>query len=255
MKLSPVFLRVLVSLLFFLPAGCRQKPRPAGRVVKAVPVHANTIRPVVTAGQTRKVPARKQHYTQRELKRFMQALDRRFEKKVPGAPVLVMGYGMEKDGIHVILIYNSPRNRALFKKYYMDGDFLIFEGTRSPGKVTVRAVSDTLGVHLVLADKTVARESRKMQVTLVNDGQRKITCGDYYIIAFEDERGIWRELPRHSLTNDIAYIVSPGERHVCKGTWQPDAFMPPVGHYRFYYRVRVDDERKEIWLMTEFEMR
>ena len=82
----------------------------------------------------------------------------------------------------------------------------------------------------------------------------EIESGDPYWITYEDQHGVWRTLPIHTVFNSIAYSIQPGKQFLFKANLNPNVLPNRPGRYRFFYEVELMDKRQKITLMTEFRL-
>ena len=85
-------------------------------------------------------------------------------------------------------------------------------------------------------------------------GRVWIESGDPYRITYEDQHGVWRTLPIHTVFNSIAYSIQPGKQFLFKANLNPNVLPNRPGRYRFFYEVELMDKKQKITLMTEFRL-
>ena len=122
----------------------------------------------------------------------------------------ITGWGMGSHSITVTFILNSPEARKAFRKKIIDSTAVIFEGPTAPSRNDCVGVSDTLGICLLSDYPVYSTKATQVTFTLVNQSNTILECGDYYFITYEDEKGVWRNLPIHNTFFDIAYAIQPG---------------------------------------------
>ena len=111
-------------------------------------------------------------------------------------------------------------------------------------------INDTLGVYL--RPEYTVYHSQEMVSLHHNNSGTTVMSGDPYFITYEDELGIWRELPANNNFHSIGYCILDKKSHEIKARLYPEVFPNKPGRYRFHYEVRVDGER--IKMMTEFQL-
>lgn len=210
-----------------------QRPKAAAR--DSLPAAATGPKPKATA---------------KELNKVMDEMDRRLMKGTPANSVITF-YGMGEHDIQVNLIFDSPRNRALVRKYLSASPLLTFSGPKEPDPVTYEAHKDTMGVTLRMEQEMYPRSIRKISARLLNNSQDTITCGYHTDLAFLDAKGIWRALPMRRLWDDVAIILPPGQSFTTTSL-QPKAYATPPGRYRYYCPFYL--RHQKIWLMAEFNI-
>lgn len=191
------------------------------------------------------------HYSHKELERAMTAMERKWLKGTPANGV-VSGFGLQENNISVSLIFDSPKNRALVRKYLMDAPFITFEGEKKPRRISISALTDTMHICLESGKKVYPHHVETVSARLYNGSKDSIIVGMETDLAFLDARGVWRALPMHRAWTDIAIIIPPGQTHVTTTNLSPEAFPTPSGRYRYYYPIYLKGNK--IWLMTEFRV-
>lgn len=187
----------------------------------------------------------------KELNRVMDEMDRHLLAGTP-ANRLITFYGMGEHDIEVNLIFDSPRNRALVRRYLSASPLITFSGPTEPEPVTYEAHKDTLGITLRMEQEMYPRHIKRVSARLFNNSRDTITCGYETDLAFLDTKGTWRALPMRRIWNDVAIILPPGASWTPTTTLQPEAYPTPPGRYRFYCPFNL--RRQRIWLMTEFNI-
>ena len=161
---------------------------------------------------------------------------------------------MGSHSITVTFILNSPEARKAFRKKIIDSPVVIFEGPTAPSRNDCVGVSDTLGICLLSDYPVYSTKATQVTFTLVNQSNTILECGDYYFITYEDEKGVWRNLPIHNTFFDIAYAIQPGGKKQLSGDLYPEVHANKSGRYRFFYEVTLLDSDKTITLMAEFRL-
>jgi hypothetical protein len=191
------------------------------------------------------------HYSHKELERAMTAMERKWLKGTPANGV-VSGFGLRENDISVSLIFDSPKNRALVRKYLIDAPFITFEGEKKPRRISISALTDTMHISLESGKKVYPHHVETVSARLYNGSKDSIIVGKESDLAFLDAHGVWRALPMHRAWTDIAIIIPPGQTHVTTTNLSPEAFPTPSGRYRYYYPIYLKGNK--IWLMTAFRV-
>ena len=79
-----------------------------------------------------------------------------------------------------------------------------------------------------------------------------IECGERYYVTFEDEKGIWWELPMNTAFVSIAYVIQDKREREMRASLYPDVHPNKAGRYRYFYEVTIN--RKPVLMMAEFRL-
>ncbi|WP_302460257.1 energy transducer TonB [Parabacteroides johnsonii] len=198
------------------------------------------------------------NYSQQQLKTILDELrlryDRLTDKKLKSN---MCSWGMGLRYITVRFILNTPEARQAFREKLMDSPAIRFEGPEQPivnGRI---GVTDTLGISLHPEYSVYSTDSFTASFVLLNQGNKKLLCGEHYFMTYKDENGIWRELPINDATIDIGYVVFPGGHKLFTARLYPDIHTNTPGRYRFFYEVMLDagtTSSRHILMMTEFRL-
>ena len=115
-------------------------------------------------------------------------------------------------------------------------------------------VSDTLGISLRPEYPVYSTQTSKASFVLINQSNRNIMCGEEYCITYEDEQGIWRELPTDNFFFSVGYLVQPGEYRIRTASLYPEVHPNKPGRYRLLYHLTILDTHTRIQMMTEFRL-
>lgn len=109
-------------------------------------------------------------------------------------------------------------------------------------------INDTLG--LSLHPEYPVYSTRQKQVTFVlhNNSGTEINFGGYYDYTYEDEKGIWREVPMQLVVFDVETVLFQGNTHY----YNADLFRHIPGRYRFFLTIR--RYNRKYTLMAEFQL-
>lgn len=164
----------------------------------------------------------------------------------------VTGYSVGLRHVEINLIVNTPERRKEFREKIMDSPAFLFTGVEKPAINEKVGVSHANGIYIRPEFPVYSTGAKEVTFILNNHSGEDLTCGEYYFITFEDEKGIWRELPINATFFDLAYGIQD------KGEWTRIAFLHPdvhpnkPGRYRYFYQVTLDGS--PILMMAEFRL-
>lgn len=198
------------------------------------------------------------NYSQQQLISIVDELNQRYDtltdKKLKSN---MCGWGVRLRNVEVRFILNTPEARQAFREKLMDSPAIRFEGPEQPAVNELIGVTDTLGISLSPEYSAYSTDSSTASFVLLNQGDKQLLCGEHYFVTYEDENGIWRELPINDAAIDIGYMVSPGGHHLFTANLYPEVHSNKPGRYRFFYEVMLDAGttlRRDILMMTEFRL-
>ena len=158
-------------------------------------------------------------FTEQELQKIQNELRERYARsEIKGTRLdgNIQAWSVIGNHLVVQLCLNSPEARAVFREKIMDSPAIRFEGGTEPTPNNQRYTSDTLGIHLYPEFSAYPYTARTATFVLFNQSEHEIECGDSYHITYEDQRGVWRTLPIHTIFNCIAYVIQSGEQFLFK---------------------------------------
>lgn len=213
-------------------------------------------------------PMKEERYSQKQLMSIQNELNKRFESLEDGpAKANVTSFGVGLRHIEIRLIVNTPEKRAEFREKIMDSPAFLFKGPEIPVIDERVGVNDTLGISLRPEYPVYSVEAPHVTFILYNNSRTEITCGEHYSITYEDEKGVWRELPINGMAFDLAYALSPGGSRPFIASLYPEVHPNPPGRYRFFYSIRINrkdrvrkpeyqenDTNRRLWMMAEFRL-
>lgn len=109
-------------------------------------------------------------------------------------------------------------------------------------------INDTLGLSLHPEFPIYSTKQKQVTFVLHNNSGTDIGFGGYYNYTYEDEKGIWRDVPMQLVVFDEEIILWQGNKYY----YNADLFRHTPGRYRFFLTVR--RYSKEYTLMTEFQL-
>ncbi len=196
-------------------------------------------------------------FTEQELQKIQNELRERYARsEIKGTRLddNIQAWSIKGNHLVVQLCLNSPEARAIFREKIMDSPAIRLEGPTEPSPNNQRYTSDTLGIHLYPEFSAYPYTAHTATFVLFNQSEHEIECGDPYWITYEDQHGVWRTLPIHTVFNSIAYSIQPGKQFLFKADLNPNVLPNRPGRYRFFYEVELTDKKQKITLMTEFRL-
>lgn len=121
------------------------------------------------------------------------------------------------------------------------------EAPQAPINNTV-GINDTLGLSLHPEFPVYSTKQKQVTFVLHNNSDTHIGVGGSYSYTYEDEKGIWRDVPMQLVVFMEEIIVWNGNKMYINA----ELFRHIPGRYRFFYAVR--RYNKEYTLMTEFQL-
>ena len=109
-------------------------------------------------------------------------------------------------------------------------------------------INDTLGLSLHPEFPIYSTKQKQVTFILHNNSGTDIGFGGYYSYTYEDEKGIWRDVPMQLVVFDEEIILWQGNKYY----YNAELFRHTPGRYRFFLTVR--RYSKEYTLMTEFQL-
>lgn len=193
------------------------------------------------------------NYSQRQLLIIQEKLRNKLEKsRYENIKRNVIGHGVGLRYVEVNLMVNTPERRKEFREKIMDSPAFHFYGVETPVINEKVGVNHTQGIYIRPEYPVYSTNTQQVTFILNNYSGRTIDCGERYYITFEDEKGIWRELPMNTFFIDIGYgIQDKGERRM-PTSLNPDVHPNKPGRYRYFYEVSIN--RNPILMMAEFRL-
>ncbi|MBD5310621.1 MAG: hypothetical protein HDS13_00435, partial [Bacteroides sp.] len=97
-------------------------------------------------------------------------------------------------------------------------------------------------------------DSEFVSFILSNNSDDDIKFGEKYIIGFKDADGNWYELPQTGICDDIGIELKPTGNYTFEAALHPRLNNNKPGIYRLYKQIRLGNNKKYVWLMTEFTL-
>lgn len=168
----------------------------------------------------------------------------------------VWGVAVLQDAVQVSMAINTTFWRNEFRQYVSNSPYIIFDGPSKPQPISalVDSVVELTTIKLQPDSSHFSVNSPLASFTLINDSDKNIDFGVKYIIGFKDTDGVWYELPHPGIWLDMGITLTPTGKYVIKAALNPKLNNNSPGIYRLYKRIRMEDDKKEFWLMTEFTL-
>lgn len=109
-------------------------------------------------------------------------------------------------------------------------------------------INDTLGLSLYPEHLVYSTKQKQITFVLHNNSGTDIGFGGYYSYTYEDEKGIWRDVPMQLVVFDVEHVLMQGDKYY----YDAELFRHTPGRYRFFLTVR--RYSKEYTLMAEFQI-
>lgn len=164
----------------------------------------------------------------------------------------VTGYGVGLRHVEINLIMNTPERRKEFREKIMDSPAFQFYGVEEPIINQKVGVDHMNGIYIRPEYPVYSTKAEQAIFILNNHSGGTIECGEPYYITFEDEKGIWRELPMNATFVSLAYAIQDKGERMMRAWLYPDVHPNKAGRYRYFYEVSIN--RKPILLMAEFRL-
>lgn len=193
------------------------------------------------------------NYSQEQLNAIQDELSKRFQNlKDERVKANVTGFGVGSHYIGIDLIMNTPEKQKEFREKIMDSPAFRFNGPDTPIVNEKTGVNDTLGIYLRPEYSAYSIDAPNVKFILYNNSGTTIECGEHYYITYQDENGVWRELPINTAAFDIAYGINHKGSFPFEASLYPDVHPNKPGRYRFFYKVWLG--QRQILMMTEFRL-
>ena len=110
-------------------------------------------------------------------------------------------------------------------------------------------INDTLGLFLYPEFPIYSTKQKQVTFIMHNNSGTHIGMGGNYSYTYEDEKGIWRDVPMQLIVFMEKIIVWNGSKRFINA----ELVQHIPGRYRFFYTVRRYE--KEYTLITEFQLK
>ena len=177
-------------------------------------------------------------------------------KEIKGNPLQpnIYGIGLLPDAVEVYLEINTTYWQKEFRKSISNSPYIKFSGDSKPTPISelVESVVEINKVKLLPDEPSFAVNSKSASFTLTNESESNICFGEYYLIGYKGNDGLWYRLPNPGMWHDIGIELKPTGKHTFEAALTPSLNNNPPGVYRLYKSIRFEGEKQKIWLMTEF---
>lgn len=168
----------------------------------------------------------------------------------------VWGVAILANSVQVSMAINSPYWQNEFRKNISSSPNIEFDGPSKlqPVSELVDSVTESATIKLRPDSSSFSVNSKYVTFTLTNDSKTNIDFGVKYIIGVKGSDNHWYKLPHPGIWNDMGIILMPTGKFQIKAAMNPKLNHNKSGTYRLYKQVRLDGEKDDMWLMTEFQL-
>ncbi|MDC2619340.1 energy transducer TonB, partial [Bacteroides ovatus] len=139
-----------------------------------------------------------------------------------------------------------------FREKIMDSPAFQFSGVTEPIINQKVGVNHINGIYIRPEYPVYSTAAEQVTFILNNYSGGTIECGERYYVTFEDEKGIWWELPMNTAFVSIAYVIQDKREREMRASLYPDVHPNKAGRYRYFYEVTIN--RKPVLMMAEFRL-
>lgn len=188
----------------------------------------------------------------KELQTFI--LDRLQELKGNPLQPNIYGIGLLPDAVEVYMEINTSYWQNEFRKHISSSPYIKFSGDSKPTPISelVDTLVELENVKLQPDRPSFSVNSKFATFTLSNESENNILFGEYYLIGYKGDDGLWYRLPNPGMWQDIGIELKPTGKHTFDAALTPRLNNNQPGVYRLYKQIRYEGEKKKKWLMTEF---
>ena len=116
----------------------------------------------------------------------------------------------------------------------MDSPAFQFSGVTEPIINQKVGVNHINGIYIRPEYPVYSTAAEQVTFILNNYSGGTIECGERYYVTFEDEKGIWRELPMNTAFVSIAYVIQDKREREMRASLYPDVHPNKAGRYRSF---------------------
>lgn len=193
--------------------------------------------------------------SEKELKDLQSLILDRLQE-IKGNPLQpnIYGIGLLSDAVEVYLEINTKYWQNEFRKSISSSPYIKFSGDSKPTPISelVDSVVEPNNVKLLPNKPSFTTNSKYATFTLTNESENNICLGEYYLIGYKGNDGLWYRLPRPGMCDDIGIELKPTGKYTFEANLTPSLNNNQPGVYRLYKQMRFEGEKHKIWLMTEF---
>lgn len=95
-------------------------------------------------------------------------------------------------------------------------------------------------------------KEKQAHFIIYNHSGAEVDFGSKYHITYQDQKGIWRELPINTFFNSIGYSIPDKKETRITADLFPDVHPNNPGDYRFFFEVTIN--KKEYLSMSKFKL-
>lgn len=168
----------------------------------------------------------------------------------------VWGCGVMADAVMVSMAINTPYWQNEFRKNISDSPYIRFDGPSEPKLISslVDSVAEMTSIILRPDSLSFKVNSKYAVFSLINNSERNLEFGVDYIVGYKGQDDRWYKLPQPGFWADMGITLLPTGRYEIKTRLHPQLNRNKAGIYRLYKQVRFEDEKRNVWLMTEFRL-
>lgn len=168
----------------------------------------------------------------------------------------VWGISVLANSVLVSMAINSPYWQTEFRKKISTSPYIEFDGPSKPTPISelVDTIIEQTEIKLQPDSSSFSVNSKFVTFTLSNDSKKNIDFGVKYVIAFRGTDNQWYRLPQPGIWLDMLITLMPTGKHEIKAAMNPLLNNNTAGTYRLYKKIRLDETRDNVWLMTEFQL-
>lgn len=193
--------------------------------------------------------------SEKELKDLQSLILERLQE-IKGNPLQpnICGIGLLPDAVEVYLEINTKYWQNEFRKSISNSPYIKFSGDSKPTPISelVDSVVELNNVKLLPDKPSFSVNLKSASFTLTNESDTTISFGEYYLIGYKGNDGLWYRLPNPGMWNDIGIELKPTGKYAFEANLTPSLNNNQPGVYRLYKQIRFEGEKQKIWLMTEF---
>lgn len=218
----------------------------------------NSIEKIAGSNMFRLEMMKEGKYSQKELKEILDKMRERADTvtdKILKENIISSGMGAHN--IYVTFIRDTPEMRKAFREKISDSPAIKFECSIRPDENNSVYPSDTLGISLKPEYSVYADTASSVSIILLNNTDDIIGCGEHYSVTYQDDNGIWRDLPINGIAFDVEYCIFSKSYFRTYATLYPKINNNKPGKYRFFYNINLTPGKgtfTEIKMMTEFTL-
>lgn len=195
--------------------------------------------------------------SEKELKELQTLiLDRLQQSKGNPLQANIYGIGLLPDAVEVYLEINTAYWQNEFRKNISNSPYVKFSGDAKPTPISeiVDSIINPSDITLRPNKPSFPANSEYATFTITNESDNNINFGEYYIVGYRGKDGKWYRLPNPGMYNDIGIELRSTGKYTIDASLTPLLNNNQPGAYRLYKSIRLEGEKKKVWLMTDFTL-